>query len=365
MRPYLLASLLFLTACGRYQSFTLGPAPAHSSAGNGTAGPKADGQILWQWEEAGPVQGPVLGRGTEGAFDDVDALNPTTVFWQRPGSSGTYLNLYSGFDGKTWHTGLAESADLVTWKKFGRVLSPSPNTWEGDYIAANGAVTQAPDGTQLLYWYQAGSPPQIGLATSSDGRTWQKMPEPVLPKGPRGSWDEMGVGDPYVIRHRGLYYLYFLGQDRARRQRLGVARSADGRTWTKALQNPILELGELGMFDAKGLGEPAVFGAFGKWWMLYTGRDQQENRRMGLAESLDGVTWQRVRAEAFLAGGQPWNSRVVCDADIVPQNDGSWLVLYGGGDRPQPAENLNGQIGLGRLRAIVQGAPAPVGSAGR
>ena len=54
-----------------------------------------------------------------------------------------------------------------------------------------------------------------------------KHGDPVLTSGPRGSWDERGVADPYVIRV-GSMYMYYLGQDRARRQRIGVARSADG-----------------------------------------------------------------------------------------------------------------------------------------
>ncbi len=48
-----------------------------------------------------------------------------------------------------------------------------------------------------------------------------------------GSWDERGVADPYVIRAGGAYYMFYLGQDRARRQRLGVAMSDDGVTWYK------------------------------------------------------------------------------------------------------------------------------------
>ena len=38
----------------------------------------------------------------------------------------------------------------------------------------------------------------------------------MLDTGPRGSWDERGVGDPYVIQVEGWYYMYYLGQDRAR-----------------------------------------------------------------------------------------------------------------------------------------------------
>src|SRR4051812_24719277 len=74
---------------------------------------------------------PILDRGLTGDFDAVDVLNPSIVI-DRP---DTLLNFYSGFDGKTWHTGLAKFSNGA-WTKMGRILSPSG--WEGDYIAANG-----------------------------------------------------------------------------------------------------------------------------------------------------------------------------------------------------------------------------------
>ena len=61
----------------------------------------------------------------------------------------------------------------------------------------------------------------------------------------------------------------------------------------EAAVEPVLELGDEGAFDEIGLGEPAVWASAGKYWMLYTGRDRAEHRRIGLAMSDDGVRWQR------------------------------------------------------------------------
>ena len=102
---------------------------------------------------------PVIHRGAAGAFDSVDALNPSVVQ-----VNGAYQNFYSGYDGKTWHTGLAISTDGVVWSKKGKVLSPDPKTWEGDYIAANGAVLH--ENGRFLHWYQGAREPRIGFATS-------------------------------------------------------------------------------------------------------------------------------------------------------------------------------------------------------
>lgn len=315
-----------LAGCGRYERFQL-PAP------DGEPGNPA---VEWAAQER-----PVIERGAPGEWDAVDALNPVVV---RRG--GVYYNFYSGFDGRTWHTGVATSPDGVVWTKRGKALSPDPGAWEGGYIAANGAALER-DG-EFWYWYQAGQPPRIGLARSRDGRTFRKEPAPVLDVGPRGSWDEMGAADPYVIAKHGELFLFYLGQDRARRQRLGLARSRDGVRWTKLRGNPLLEMGAAGAFDENGLGEPAVFSSHGWWWMLYTGRDRAERRRLGLARSRDGLKWERYGPP--LAHDAPWSAMVVCDPEVEPLADGIWRVWFGGGDRPRPDERLNGAIGVGTLR---------------
>ena len=319
--------LLLLSSCAPYCDFKL---------------PLQPGGPLPNWKLQ-LTQPPVLPLGGPNDFDSSDALNPSII---RRGPQ--LLNFYSGYDGKTWHTGLATSTDGSSWVKKGKVLSPDPATWEGNYIAANGAAIER--NGELFYYYQAGSPPQIGLAKSTDGLRWTKLESPVVPAGPYGSWDERGVADPYVIEVGGSLYLYFLGQDRARRQRLGVAVSQDGLHWNKLIANPILELGEQGAFDEIGLGEPAVWPAHGYYWMLYTGRGKGEVRRMGLAYSTDGVKWQRLPASPF-SGQADWNRQVVCDATVLIEG-ATVRLWYGGGDRPLPAEGLNGQIGYGVLEVV-------------
>ena len=126
----------------------------------------------------------------------------------------------------------------------------------------------------------------------------------------------------------------------------------DGVDWQKLRSNPILELGRSGSFDEMGLGEPAVWIAHGYYWMLYTGRDAQQNRRLGMARSTDGVRWEKL--PGVFQGSQAWDSRVVCDPTIELLA-GRLAVWFGGGDRPSPDENLNGQIGVATLHAVRAG----------
>jgi predicted GH43/DUF377 family glycosyl hydrolase len=316
---------LAVASCGRYRDFTL-PAPDG----------KPQPQITWQWRGE---PAPVLSPGE--TWESSDVLNPS-VF----SIHGRLLNLYSGFDGKTWRTGLAISSDGAGWEKAGQVLSPDPSGWEGDYIAANGSALV--DGKEISYYYQAGSPPRIGLAKSLDGRVWKKNGLPVLETGPYASWDERGLGDPYVIRFGQHLFLFYTGIDRAHRQRLGMAESVDGITWYKLRANPVMELGDYGSFDERGLGEPAVWASHGYYWMLYTGRDRNENRRMGLARSRDGVRWEKQ--PPVISGDQAWDSKVVCDPSVISTGK-TVRVWFGGGDVARPDERIHGRIGVGELRA--------------
>jgi sucrose-6-phosphate hydrolase SacC (GH32 family) len=141
--------------------------------------------------------------------------------------------------------------------------------------------------------------------------------------------------------------------DRAHRQRIGIARSADGMRWEKLRSNPVLELGPADAFDEEGLGEPAVWSSGGSYWMLYTGRDRQEHRKIGLAKSGDGVHWERDLKFQVITGTEPWDREVICDptVEVTPQGIRVW---FGGGDVARPDENLHGQIGVGWLRSAGQ-----------
>jgi len=155
-----------------------------------------------------------------------------------------------------------------------------------------------------------------------------------LPLGPYLSWDERAVADPFVLQKSGWFYLYYLGQNRARQQQLGLARSHDGVHWEKLRSNPVVRmpLPGTGAADENGLGEPAVWEHAGVYWMLFTGRDALENRSLALAYSRDGVQWERT-------------GQVLCDPAVVGDQ-----VWFGGGDRASPDENLHGQIGMGYLK---------------
>jgi sucrose-6-phosphate hydrolase SacC (GH32 family) len=317
-RTVAICSLLLAAGCSSEDPFKL---PVLNAAGS--SGP-------FRWEA---MPNPVIPRGNR-----ADVLNPSVVNFH-----GMYWNFYSEYDGQAWHTAAATSPDGITWTEQGRVLSPQVN--EGGYIAANGSALVV--GEEVWCWYEIGYPIRLALAKSRDGLAWSRVPDFAIAEGPTGSFDEFALADPYVIRAGDFFYLYYLGQNKASQQLLGVARSRDGIKWEKYAYNPIL-YGVPGAFD-ENLGEPAVWSSGGKWWMLYTGRAHDERRRLGLAQSRDGVGWERV-PNFVIEGDQAWNKTVIADPTVEPMPDGSIRVWFGAGDAPSPDQNLHGQIGMGYLR---------------
>ena len=286
---------------------------------------------------------PVLSPGPPGAWDSSDVLNPSVVYHEQQ-----FWNFYSGFNGKVWSTGAATSPDGVAWTHRGPVLAPDGNS----YIAGNGSALWR--NGELHYWYEIGEHDgtlRIFLARSSDGLRFRKEPKPVLDVGPYRSWDERDVADPYVIEIGGWLYMYYLGQDRAvpPHQRIGVARSRDGIAWEKLRSNPIVDMSAPGSggMDENGAGEPAVFVWRGHYWMLITGRDAHEHRRLAALWSNDGIHW--TRQPQVFSGDQPWDSMVICDPTVLV--DGAAVrVWFGGGDVARPDERIHGQIGVGTLQ---------------
>ena len=312
-------ALAALSACGRYADFTL---PVLRPAR----------EIAYKVSDVSP---PLLTRGAAGTWDSVDVLNPSVFAGHE-----AYYNLYSGFDGHTWRTGYALSLDGLRWVKLGPRLAPDRSTWEGDYIAANGSALIFQPRFILVSGREAAPHWCRGiirrcLAKLANGACSTPAPAAV-------SMNEVWP-TPMSSRSATSFICTISARVARDRQMIGVARSTDGVVWTKLRGNPVLEPGEPGQFDERGVGEPAVWTAFGWYWMLYTGRDHNEWRRIGLAKSRDGVHWEKLGV--IFAGTAAWNRQVVCDPSVIEEN-GIVRVWYGGGDVPRPDEHIDGQIGL-------------------
>ncbi len=93
---------------------------------------------------------------------------------------------------------------------------------------------------------------QNHVATSEDGITWQKQPNPVLSLGPKGSWDDASHAGPCVLRLPDGFHMWYLGSGEYKGKtawRIGHATSPDGLNWKKSGTQPVLDIGRLGDWD--------------------------------------------------------------------------------------------------------------------
>ncbi|MDE2769035.1 MAG: hypothetical protein OXI70_13180 [Chloroflexota bacterium] len=75
-------------------------------------------------------------------------------------------------------------------------------------------------------------------ATSPDLERWEIQPDPLQAT---AAWPEnMGIIAPFVIEHRGRFFMFYSGIDQWTIQRLCLATSHDLVTWDRYPANPIV-----------------------------------------------------------------------------------------------------------------------------
>lgn len=122
-----------------------------------------------------------------------------------------------------------------------------PDKWVWDFwLAREGSdyhifYLQAPRSIgdpELRHWNVS-----IGHAVSQDLRRWEILPDAIHPSLSSQSWDNYTTWTGCVLRHQGLWYLFYTGTNReeqGRIQRVGLATSLDLINWEKHPQNPLI-----------------------------------------------------------------------------------------------------------------------------
>ncbi len=160
----------------------------------------------------------------------------------------------------------------TTWTKDegNPVLAPgAPGEWDQGGVVS-GAVLF--DGTTYHLWY-AGVRTQwpdvdVGHATSPDGITWTKHPEPVLRTGT--GWDGTTVDNPFVAFDGSVYRMWYTGFGNV--VRIGHAVSADGIHWARQpAREAVFQPGGAGAWDSGGVDVAQVVLVGDEAQLWYTG----------------------------------------------------------------------------------------------
>lgn len=224
---------------------------------------------------------PVLDTGIPGEWDQNYAYSPAVIYDGRE-----YKMWYAGYDGNSVRIGLATSPDGINWTKYSGnpVLSDgTTGTWDDGEVLTRAVIF---DGENYKMWFSGHNgnlETQIGYATSPDGTHWEKYSGNPVMSQTANVWDSFSVRAPAVIYDGVEYKMWYDGSNRFNRY-IGYASSSDGITWNKE-PDPVLLIGASGTWEDKSLYYPAVLFDQNKYKMWYTGQDSQGSRNYKIGYS--------------------------------------------------------------------------------
>lgn len=238
---------------------------------------------------------------------------------------------------KGWSVGIAESKDLLSWSKIGE-LGPEQPCEKNGLCAAGALVLEGR--VHLFYQtYGNGPRDAICHAVSDDGVFFTRDPQnPVFR--PQGGWTSGRAIDAEACPFNGKLLLFFATRDpNMVTQMVGVA-SADLKSdfgpaaWTQLRDGPVFRP-EL-PWERMCVEAPSIIRRGDRLFMFYAGGYNNEPQQVGVASSADGVTWTRLSQEPLLPNGKPgeWNASESGHPGVFGDKDGAtWLFFQGNKDK--------------------------------
>lgn len=250
--------------------------------------------------------------GPVGSLDSAHAFSQT-VLQEKSG----FTMWYGGYDGENWRILRATSSDSVNWEKQGLALKL------GDSAEFDSTHMTYPfvlkDEQLYKMWYTAFDGKthwRIGYAESQDGVIFKNR-KAVLDISGTGSLDCEHVHTPVVIKHGGLYTMYYSGYGGfPRAWRILRATSLDGIKWTK--QGMVLDLGEAGDYDSTNLLVGSALYSQGLFKIWYWA--QGSNWRILYATSKNGIDWEKKGLALDLGQGRALDSRGLVMPSVIEES---------------------------------------------
>jgi predicted GH43/DUF377 family glycosyl hydrolase len=139
---------------------------------------------------------------------------------------GRYYLTYTGYNRKDAQLCLAESMDLIHWKRLGVILPAYQGKWNRGWTKSGAIVSERIAGKYWMYWLgtAADKTDQMGISSSTDLLHWtEELDAPVLPRRP-GKFDSRVVepGPPPLFTSKGIVLIYN-GADDKLVYRTGIA----------------------------------------------------------------------------------------------------------------------------------------------
>ena len=160
------------------------------------------------------------------------------------------------------------------------------------------------------------------------------------------TWDGNRVLRPVVVYNGSIYMMWYSGGSGGVHD-IGLATSADGKTWTRYARNPefaptpVMARGLTGEWDSNSIDEAWVLREGNQYKMWYSGQlwnpdGSIKNYLIGYATSSDGISWSKYPGNPVLTVGAPgsWDDKWAWRPIVIRQ--GSSYVMYYRGVSTQP-----------------------------
>jgi beta-1,2-mannobiose phosphorylase / 1,2-beta-oligomannan phosphorylase len=236
-----------------------------------------------------------------------------------------------------WGQAVAASDDLSTWNTIGEI-EPHGEA-EANGLCAGGAIVLG-DRLHLFYQtYARGPDDAICHATSTDGVTFERSPDNPIIR-PTGDWTCGRAIDAEAHVIGDELFCYWATRDpELKVQMLGVhsatlASDFSAKYWRQRCTESILKP-EL-PWEKNCIEAPTICRRGDTYVMFYAGGYNNEPQQIGVAFSKDGLSWERMSDQPFLANGKPgeWNSSESGHPSIFidPLEGATWLFYQGNND---------------------------------
>lgn len=249
--------------------------------------------LRWEKDPGNPVFGP---SGIPGAADAEGTPGPFILQEEERYALFYFGTTQQGYEKGTKTLNLATSTDLASWTRAtgNPIITPAGSGWRRDAIWHPFVLKR--DGQHLLFFNASGivdgiEEEYIGYAQSEDLFHWEvrddRSPLLVGSRQP-GTWDSTGrTGDPCLFRIGDVWYMAYYSWDGVHAQD-GIAWTTPERFplgWRPVDNNPVLQLGPPGSFDALHAAKPFVVVADNIYHHFYTAVAEDETREIALASA--------------------------------------------------------------------------------
>ena len=241
--------------------------------------------LTWTKYNNNPIMIPDLGMG----WDNAGISGPSVIY-----DEGIYKMWYTGVSNSIYQIGYATSTDGISWTKYisNPVLTPDLSIqWEMTSVKQPSVFKT--NGQYIMYYSGRGATGsnnkyQIGRAVSNNGTDWIKeTANPILTPGSYPAWDDVYVMDPCVTFNGQEYMMWYVGVSGSISQ-IGYATSADGITWSKSNQNPVVSPDPTNPWEEVLVTSPNVLQGFNEYVMYFAGKGLGINNKyqIGRASSI-------------------------------------------------------------------------------